>query len=151
MITDALMLLASQQAVTATAVSQNTIDLGAQARDIGAGEPLYLCITVDETATAGGAATVDFAVIASANQNLSSQTVLTTTGPIAIADLVAGRKPIYVPIPANNLSAYPIGRRYLGAVFTVATGPLTAGKFTVNVVRDRQDTGKHYASGYTVA
>lgn len=152
MITDQLLQLASQQAVTASAVSQNTVELATVARDIGAGEPLYLCITVDDTATAAGAATVDFAALTSANQNLTTtQTLLATTGPIPVSELTAGRKPIYVPIPANNLSAFPIGRRYFGAGFTVATGPLTAGKFTVNVVHDRQDVGKHYPSGYTVA
>lgn len=151
MITDALLLLASAQAVTATAVSQNTIDLGSLPRDIGAGEPLYLCITVDETVTAAGSATVLFGAVVSDNTDLSSGDTLAATGQIPKADLVAGRKPIFLPIPNNNLSANPKGKRYFGANFTVGTGPLTAGKFTVNVVHTRQDVSKYYPSGWTVA
>lgn len=150
MITDALLLLAAAQVVTASAVSTNTIDLGV-ARDVGPGEPLYAVITVDEAAAASGSATVDFQLVSSAAANLGSATVLGSTGPIGKAELTLGRKPIVMEIPSAILAAQPIGQRYLGLNFAVATGPLTAGKFTVNIVRDVQDVGKYYASGYTVA
>ena len=48
MIFDALTLVSNAQAVTASAVSTNTIDLS-QARDIGAGNEVCFGVTVDES------------------------------------------------------------------------------------------------------
>lgn len=151
MITDALLQLASAQAVTTTAVSANTIDLGVQ-RDIGAGECLYMCITVDETVTAAGAATVEFQPIMATNAGLSSANVLCSTGPIAKAELSLNRRPIFIEIAPTVADNQALGKRYLGMNFLVATGgPLTAGKFSVTLVTDRQDILKYYPSGFTVA
>ena len=150
MILDALLQLAAAQAVTTTAVSTNTIDLGA-ARDIGTGKDLYAVITVDEAAAAAGAATVQFQVISSAAANLSSPTILGQTDAIAKTELTVGRKPIVVPIPPAILNAQPIGQRYLGLQFTVGTGPLTAGKFTCYISDSDVNVNKNYPSGFTVA
>lgn len=150
MMTDALLQLSSAQVVTATAVSTNTIDLGV-ARDIGTGKDLYAVITVDEAATAAGAATVDFQVITSAAANLGTPTIISATSPLAKTELTLGRKPIVVPISPAVLLAQPVGQRYLGLQFTVATGPLTAGKFSVAITDSDVSVGKHYASGFTVA
>lgn len=150
MITDALLLLSSAQAVTASAVSTNTVDLSA-VRDVGPGEPVEVDVTVDSTATAAGAATVTFQVITSAAANLSSPNVVSSTDAIPIANLTAGRKPIRIRISPQVLNAIPIGQRYLGLQYTIATGPLTGGAFTANIVHTGQDVGKNYPSGYTVA
>lgn len=150
MILDALLQLAAAQAVTTTAVSTNTIDLGA-ARDIGTGKDLYAVITVDEAAAAAGAATVQFQVISSAAANLSSPTILGQTDAIAKTELTVGRKPIVVPIPPTILNAQPIGQRHLGLQFTVGTGPLTAGKFTCYISDSDASVNKNYPSGFTVA
>lgn len=150
MILDALLQLAAAQAVTTTAVSTNTIDLGA-ARDIGTGKDLYAVITVDEAAAAAGAATVQFQVISSAAANLSSPTILGQTDAIAKTELTVGRKPIVVSIPPTILNAQPIGQRYLGLQFTVGTGPLTAGKFTCYISDSDVSVNKNYPSGFTVA
>lgn len=151
--TDALLQLASAQAVTATAVSQNAIDLGT-ARDIGAGEPLYAVITVDQTVTAAGAATVNFQLITGSGVGggviNAGITVLSQTDAIGKAELTAGRRPIVMKITRSQLLGQPIGQRYLGMQFTVGTGPLTAGQFTVNIVHDVQDLSKLYPSGFTV-
>jgi hypothetical protein len=150
MMTDALLQLSAAQAVTASAVSTNTIDLS-QARDIGAGEDVYAVFTVDAAATAAGAATVTFQVISSAAANLSSPTVLVQTDAIGKAELTLGRRPIYLNIPASVLAAQPIGQRYLGVQYTVATGPLTAGAFSATLANTAVDVGKNYPSGFTVA
>lgn len=150
MILDALLALSKAQAVTNSAVSTNTIDLGV-ARDIGSGRELYAVITVDEAATAAGAATVTFQAIVSANADLSAGDVVSQTGAIGKADLTLGRKPIVVPISPNNLPGTPNGRRYLGLNYSVGTGPLTAGKFTCYITDHAPDVGKNYASGFTVA
>lgn len=150
MFTDALLQLSSAQAVTATAVSTNTLDLGV-ARDLGDGKGLYVVISVDEAATAAGAATVDFQVITSAAAALTSPTVIGATSPIGKAELTLGRKPIVIPIPSANLLAHPVGQRYFGLQYTVATGPLTAGKFSATITGSPVSVSKFYASGFTVA
>lgn len=69
MITDALLRLSADQAVTASAVSTNTIDLS-QIRDIGEGKPLYMVFTITETfATLTSLA---FNVVTDDNASLSS-------------------------------------------------------------------------------
>jgi len=147
---DKLTMLSEAQAVTATAFSTNTIDLGT-ARDIGAGTELCLSMTVDEAFTAAGAATLEAQVVCSANANLSSPTVLGSTGPIAKTELTLGRKPIEIKVPRSILLAQPVGQRYFGVQFVVATGPMTAGKVTVGNYADTfQDVNKNYPVGYGI-
>ena len=150
MLTDALLQLSSAQAVTASAVSTNTIDLGV-ARDIGVGADLYAVITVDEAATASGSATVNFQVISSANANLSSANIISQTDAIAKTDLTLARKPIVICISQATLLSLPVGQRYLGVQYTVATGPLTAGKFSATITDTEVGVGQYYSSGFSVA
>ena len=147
MLTDALLLLSNAQAVTSTAVSTNTIDLGV-ARDVGAGEELNVVILVDESATASGSATVTFELITSASSDLSSPNVISATTAIGKASLTAGRAPINLPIPVHLTQE--LGQRYFGVRYTVATGPLTAGKFTAQIVGHQMHQQKNYPSGYSV-
>lgn len=146
MITDSLLLLSSAQAVTATAFSTNTIDLGSN-RDVGAGQQLSAQISVDTTVTAAGAATVRFEVVTSANANLSTPTVIAASGDVPKASLAIGAR-VVVDIPDNYIT--PLGQRYLGVQYTVSTGPLTAGNFTATILNGEQDVQKSYPSGYTV-
>lgn len=149
-ILDAQLQLSAAQAVTASAVSTNTIDLGTS-RDIGTGTKLFAVVGVDTTATAAGAATVRFQVITSANANLSSANVISQTDDIPIANLTAGRKPIVIALSPAVLNSLPVGQRYLGLQYTIGTGPLTAGAFTAYLTNSGVDVGKNYASGFTVA
>jgi len=70
---------------------------------------------------------------------------------IGKADLTLYRKPIVLPIVPALLAAQPVGQRYLGLQYTVATGPLTAGKFTAYITMDYPTVGVFYTSGFTVA
>lgn len=131
-------LLAKNQAVTASAASTDTIDFGI-ARDVGVGEPMELVVLCTEAATAAGAATVQFALQTDDNAGFASPTTLAESPAIGKAALVAGVEPLAVKLPVGV-------ERYLRLYFTVATGPLTAGRFTVFLTHDRQ-ADRAYASG----
>ena len=145
MYTDKLLRVSTDQAITVDAVSTDTIDLSV-ARDIGEGEELYMHFAVTEAFTAAGAATLTFQVIGSTAANLGSPVVLGSTGPIALADLALGKRHAV----RINPSIASLGYRYLGANYDVATGPMTAGKITADVVNTIQDGQKFYASGFSV-
>lgn len=142
MITDKLLRVSDAQAVTTTAVSTDTVDLGT-ARDIGAGENLFMNFTVG-TAIAGGTST-EFQVISSASADLSTPTVLGSSGAIATAGLTAGKRVAVRVNPQINSN----GQRYFGARYVVV-GTNSAGTVTADVVHGVQDQ-KSYASGFTVA
>jgi hypothetical protein len=142
MITDKLLRVSEDQALTTTAVSTDTIDLSI-ARDIGEGQDLFMNFAVT-TALAGGTS-VKFEVISSAAANLGSPTVIGSSDAIVTADLVAGKN---VAVRINPQIASN-GQRYLGARYTIS-GTYTSGKVTADVVMDIQDGRKFYASGFTV-
>lgn len=134
---------ATGQAVTATANSTNCVDL-LQARDIGEGKELYVQFTVGTAFTAGGSATLTPTVIVTADPtSFGTPTTIGTAGTIAVATLVAG----YTFAVRLNPQIASLGLRYLGAIYTVATGPMTAGTITADIVTEIQDGKKYYASG----
>ena len=94
MITDALLRLSTDQAVTASAVSTNTIDLS-QARDIGEGKPLYMVFTITETfATLTSLA---FNIVTDDNASLGSPAVINTVSvTLASGGLAAGKQLVVV-------------------------------------------------------
>ena len=143
MITDSLLRVSEDQAITSTAFSTNTIDLGT-ARDIGEGTALYMNFAVT-TALANGTS-VKFEVVTSANANLSSPTVVGSSDAVLTAALTAGKN-VVVRI---NPDIAGKGQRYLGARYTVA-GTFNAGKITADVVETIGDGQKYYASGFTVS
>jgi hypothetical protein len=142
MITDKLLRVSEDQALTTTAVSTDTIDLSV-ARDMGEGGDLYMNFAVT-TALAGGTS-VKFEVISSASANLGSPTVIGSTDAIVTASLVAG----YNTAVRINPQIASTGQRYLGARYTIS-GTYTSGKVTADVVLDVQDGRKFYASGFAV-
>ena len=143
MITDKLLRVSEDQALTTTAVSTNTIDLSV-ARDVGEGTPLYMNFAVTEALANG--TSVKFEVISSAAANLGSPTVIGSTDAILTAALTLGKN-VVVRI---NPDIAGKGQRYLGARYTIA-GTFNAGKVTADVVETIGDGRKYYASGFTVA
>ncbi|WAH51944.1 hypothetical protein LMA04_17890 [Pseudescherichia vulneris] len=137
MINDKLLMFSEAQAVTASAASTDTIDLGpidGTRRDIGVGEPLEYWVTTNATATAAGAATVNVQLQTSPDN--STWTTLTSSGDLALASLVAGRRIVSQKVPQGV-------QRYLRVNYVVGTGPLTAGAFTAGINLD-VDGNNHY-------
>lgn len=135
------------QAVTATAISTNVVDLNTAFNyntsvDIGTGEDVYLVLQVDAAATAAGAATVQITLESSAAAGLTSSTVHFTSANYALTDLTAGKTLLAVKLPSGTYL------RYLGVRYTVGTGPLTAGSFSAFLVKDVQ-AWRAYARNYT--
>ena len=143
MITDSLLRVSEDQAVTSTAYSTNTIDLSA-ARDVGEGTTLYMNFALTEAFANG--TNITFEVVTSANANLSSHDGVGSSTTIATAALTLGKN-IVVRI---NPDIAGKGKRYLGARYVV-TGTMNAGKVTADVVETIGDGQKYYASGFTVA
>ena len=127
MIIDKSLELSSAQAVTASAASTNYIDLGAAGNVIG-NEP-YLVIQTREAATASGSATVNFVIQTAADSAFTSPVVLFDSGAVGKAALTLNSCPVKVKMPLGL-------KRYVRVYYTVATGPLTAGKFDAFIAED---------------
>ena len=124
MFIDASLVFSDAQAVTVTAGSTYQIDtLAAGAANVGA----WLVVSVDTAVTASGAATVTFSLQDSADG--VTYTDVMASAAIGKATLIAGYEAWKVRIP-------PGVRRYLQVAYTVATGPLTAGKFNAYISKD---------------
>ena len=128
-ILDKFLQYSDKQAVTTTAVSTNVVDAGATknpaiGRDLGAGTPLYLFVSVSQTFTAAGAGTLTATLQDSADN--SSFADVASLGPFSLAQLTAGRG-FYVGLPIPT-------RRYTRVNYTVGTGPMTAGILSAHIV-----------------
>lgn len=141
-IVDRQAILSDEQAVTTTAFTSDQYDLGASSpsRDIGPSGARAVW-TVDEAVTASGSATVTFELGVADDTSGTNFTALWTSSAIPKATLVLGYKIADLAIPDGGARRYLIGR------YTVATGPLTAGKFTL-ALQLNSDRRRNYASGY---
>jgi hypothetical protein len=122
MILDAKLKFNTNQAVTVTADSTDILDLGAKGDALGE-ENMYLVIQTNAVAiTAAGAATVDFELQTATDAAFTTPITLFKSGPIGKAALTANVEPVKTQLPIGV-------NRFLKVVYTVATGPLTAGSF----------------------
>jgi len=144
MILDAQNLFSDAQAITATAVSTNAIDLDAANIDLGSGENLYVHLNVDVAFTDSGSdSTVTVTLVTDDNAALSSATAVQTLGTFA-ALTAAGTKIIARIQPNLTLE------QFVGLNYTLANGNLTTGSITAALVLDA-DTYKSYADGITIS
>lgn len=144
----------SVAAAAGTALIGDVIDLGAVARDIGQGQPMYLVITTDtEIITGGTAGTVKFQLVSDAQAAIATDgtaTVHIDTGTFVTDDAAANDPELNAggiifagPIP---LEGNPY-ERYLGILCVTATTTTTAGKINAFLTLDPPSTRKHYPEG----
>jgi len=115
-------MFSEEQAVTVTADSTNVLFFGAF-NDID--KRLRFFVQVRDAATADGAATVTFKLYTGATA-AACTTLLWSSAAIGKAALTAGAYAVQEAMPAGGLGYYKI-------VYTVATGPLTAGTFDAGI------------------
>lgn len=127
---DKFLQVSDAQTVTASAASTDVIDFGQGNPNTGMDDLTKMVITVDEGATAAGAATITFAVQDSADNATWADVV--ATGATPKAALGAGQQ-VVLPMPTRL-------RRYCRVNYTVGTGPLTAGKFSAQLVTGIQQS-----------
>lgn len=144
MIHDALLLFSDAQAVTAAAASTSYVDLGA-VRDIGAGEPLYIMVTIDVAFTDSGSdstLTVDLYGDSSTTFTPDGTTTLFTIPALAAAGAAY--------IARLSPSAAALQYRYIELYYTPNNGNLSAGTVTAFMCHDIQRYVS-YAKGYTIS
>jgi hypothetical protein len=126
MILDASTVMSDAQDITVTAASSNYIDTLA-AGDAYKGA--WLVVRVNTAFTASGSATLTFDVQTDDNSSFSSATSMHITSAIAKATLVAGYNAVRIRIPLTV-------ERYIRVYYTVASGPMTAGRVDAFVTLD---------------
>lgn len=139
MILSQQLLLSDDQAITATALSTNVIDLGLAGtpydaaaplnNDKGKGAKVPILIQVTEDFNTLTSLTVTIEVAATAA--MTSSTVLSTEV-IALADLVAGKQTFTQVLPNGA------DQRYLAVRYTVTGTPPTLGQVTAGISMGNQ-------------
>lgn len=143
MLLDEQALFSDQQAITATAASTNYINLGTPAtppgspaalkRDIGGGNDIPILVQVTEVFN--NLTTLQVDVEVDDNSSFSSPKVTASTGAVALASLVAGKK--------LSISVVPPGtdEQHMRLKYTVVGTAPTTGKVTAGIVAGVQTNG----------
>lgn len=143
MILDAHNQFSDSQAVTATAASDNLIDLGA-IRNVGVGQPLYLIVMCTVAMTDSGSdSTVAVTIETDDNASFSSATTAQTIGTFS-ATSAAGTKLVALIQPNA------VNERYMRLKYTVAGGNLTTGSFDAYLA-ESIDAFTAYADAITIS
>jgi hypothetical protein len=148
-IRDQELMFSDLQALTATALSTNVVDLGPLSggntvRDLVGEEPLYLVITVGTVLdSAGEAATLTVTLESDDVEAMNtSPTVHYTSGTITEATLAAGYT-LTVPVPSGSY------QRYLALRYTVGTENFTSGTISATIQRRARMYLYYAAAGAT--
>ena len=140
MILDSLLMFATSQAITADAVSENTIDMGAYGstnfRDLGAGAALRVFMNVEVAFSGGSFASLDVQLVTDSDPALASPTVVAILKRIVIADLTINTIHDLGTLPSLR-SQTVASERYLGLKFDVDSNP-SAGTISAGLISDFQ-------------
>lgn len=157
MILDGQLQFSDDQALTATAVGTNVIDLSVD-RSIGNGEPMAvvfnISVAADQT-TGDEDYTFEVEYASDAAQTTGRQLIGrrvyesgTPTAPAQDADLLVVGYKVIIPIPPTDLSE---SERYIGVRYTLAG---TSPSVTVSAYLQPQsmiDATNDYATGYSIS
>lgn len=156
MILDAQQLFSDAQALTATAVGTNVIDLSSD-RSIGTGEPMAVLFSVDVAADQGtGDEDYTFEVEYASNaaqttgRQLIGRRIFESGTPVAPAqdaDLLVSGFQFYIPIPPTSLSE---SERYLGIRYTLAGTTPSVTVTSALVPLSFVNKYNTFASGYSI-
>lgn len=140
MIFSANQLFSDDQAVTATAVSTNIIDLGAPGtpyggaaalnQDIGKGVPIPILIQV--TTAFNTLTSLTVTLENDSTSDLATAPIVLATEVILLADLIVGKQTFMHYMPNG------ITKRYLGVRYTVTGTNPTLGKITAGITMGNQ-------------
>jgi len=150
-------LLSSSQALTATALSTNVIDLGVD-RSIGNGEPMGVLFTVIVAADQGtGDEDYTFDVEYASNSGITTARKLvgrrlfesgTPDAPLLDADLLVAGFRFVIPVPPTSLSE---SERYIAVRYTLAgTTPTITVSAALLPLSFISQNSPLYASGYSI-
>lgn len=139
MLFDAENMFSENQAITASGVSENILDLGAPGtvpygsalvRSLGDGEPVPIVVQVTEGFN--NLTDLSISVEVDDNSGFASAKTVATSGAIALADLLAGYKfnPRFIPRGVNE--------RYMRLQYTVGGAAPTTGKITAGIAAGDQ-------------
>jgi hypothetical protein len=130
----------------------NQIDLGAAGINVGAGQPVYLVVTVDTgIITAGSAGTIQFALTSDSTANQATSATVLSLSPKYVTDdaptaaLSSGKIVWVQALPSNffsdtgNSNTY---ERYLSMGVYVVTTDTTAGKINAFLTLDPMAGGQ---------
>lgn len=158
MILDTQAEFSDAQAVTATAISANVMDLqaalggganiagGNTLLDVGQGEDIYLVVATAVAITdTGNDATLTVTLESATDAGLTTGAVVHfSTGALAFASYApAGSVIAQIKLPNADY------KRYLGLRYTVGAGPFTAGAIDAYLTKDVQ-RNRAYKSAFTV-
>lgn len=139
---DSQLQFSDAQALTATAVSTNVVDLS-EDRDIGKGEPMAVVVSVGVAADfTTGDETYQFAIQTDDNEGFASPTVVTQTAAINGDELAAGAL-VVIPLGYTNEQYLRVNNILAGTTPSVTIDAYLQPMSMIDGVTD-------YASGYTV-
>lgn len=159
MILDSLLQFSDSQALTATALSTNVVDIGSVDRNIGQGEPLGVVVAVEVAAdqTTGDedytfdVETASNAAITTARKLLARRIFEsgTPTAPAEDADLLVAGFRFVLPIPMGGLGE---AERYLAVRYTLAgTTPTITVSAYLMPLKMVEVAKVHYPDGFTIS
>jgi hypothetical protein len=123
------LMFSEDQAITASAASDNVIDLG-DSGDQSNGEPVYLHCQVSEDFSTATGATLSITVQESDTDSFGSPIDLVTSASAATTDLKAGYTFSLGSLPSNS-------KRYMRLYYNAASN-FSAGKITAGLVLTKQ-------------
>lgn len=160
MIIDGQNIFSQAQAVTASAISTNVIDLGlnnavaATGRDIGTGANIYLVVILTVAMTDSGSdSTVDVSLESDSTADLATSATVHSRMPNPAASSTVAT-PTFSAVSAAGSTRIvrvpPLGtmEQFLGVRYTVAGGSLSAGSFWAFLTTGI-DAQRIYASNYS--